>query len=110
MSAYKDALTIDADAPDQRLAMAADVLAGRKGVVMFEGILALRATQAQLLCEVVDPTPSSHRCATEYEVLVENAMRALDASKLSELLPALPRKWVVVDEHGSEPVELWHAP
>ena len=66
MSAYKDALNIDASASDHRLASAAEVLGGRNGVVMFDGVLALRPTQAELICEVIDPAPSAHRCATEY--------------------------------------------
>jgi len=42
-------------------------------------------------------------------VLVENAQRALGASKLVSLLPKLRRTWVVVDESGSDEPELWRA-
>ena len=110
MSAYRHAFGIDAGASDQRLALAAGILSGCKGVVMFEGIVALCPTHAHILCEVVDPTPSARRCVNEYEVLVENAKRALDASKLGSLLPDLPCKWLVVADCGMGTVELWHAP
>lgn len=96
MSAYRDALAIDTDASEQQLALAAEILARRAGIVVFGGLLALRATETGLLCEVLDPTPASHRCASEYDVLVENAQRALAASRLRDLLPDLPRRWSVV--------------
>ena len=110
MSAYKHALAIDSHASEERLARAAGVLAGCKGVVMFEGALALYPTHSNILCEVIDPTPSTHRCADEYAVLVENAKRALEASKLRALLPGLPLKWSVVADAGKSTVELWRAP
>jgi hypothetical protein len=110
MSAYRDALAIDAEASAERLALAAQILAGREGAVMLEGVVALRSTHALLLCEVVDPMPSARRCEVEYEVLVENAQRALEASKLRRLLPDLPRRWSVVEVHASGTTELWPAP
>jgi len=110
MSACRDALAIDAEASAERLALAAQILAGREGVVMLEGAVALRSTSALLLCEVVDPMPSARRCAAEYEVLVENAQRALEASKLRQLLPDLPRRWSVVEVHASGTTEVWCAP
>jgi len=110
MSAYKDALTIDTGASHQRLALAADLLARGTGVVVLEGTLALRPAGHELLCEVIDPMPSARRCANEYEVLVENARRFLEASKLGALLPNQPRRWLVVDDFGMGGMELWHAP
>jgi len=110
MSAYRDALAIDAEASAERLALAAQILAGREGVVMLDGVVALRSTRALLLCEVVDPMPSARRCEVEYEVLVENAQRALEASRLRQLLPDLPRRWSVVEVHASGTTEVWRAP
>ena len=110
MSAYRHALAVDAAASDQVLALAADILASGNGVVMFKGLLALRPTRTRLLCEVIDPMPSARRCAHEYEVLVENARRALEASKLREALPDIPFRWSVVDDHGTNVAELWPAP
>ena len=110
MSAYRDALSIDADSSDQRLELAAELLAKGTGVVMFNDTVALRATPTCLLCEVVDPAPSSRRCGNEFEVLAENARRMLDASRLRKHLPNIPRKWLVVDDYGTGTVELWHAP
>ena len=53
--------------------------------------------------------PHAHRCANEYEVLIENARRTLEGSKLYALLPQLPRKWVVVEDYGTGTVEVWRA-
>jgi hypothetical protein len=110
MTAYRDALVIDEQASVERLALAAEILTSRKGVVMLDSVLALRSTHTRLLCEVVDPMPSAHRCAGEYEVLVENAQRALEASNLRDLLPGLPCEWLVVEDHGTGTAVVWHAP
>jgi len=109
MSAYKDALTLELSASDERVALAADILVNRAGVVLLDGLLALRPVGAELLCEVIDPTPFAHRCANEYEVLVENARLALKASKLGARLPNRPRKWLVVEDYGTGTTELWRA-
>jgi hypothetical protein len=109
MSAYKDAIAIDSNSPEQRVSVAADLLTAGK-VVLLEDMLALRLTDDELLCEVLDPMPSSHRCATEYEVLVENARRALQSSVLWKLLPRTPSSWIVVEDYGTGTVERWRAP
>lgn len=110
MAAYTDALTIEVGETGQRLKLAAELLSGGAGVIMLENIVALRSTGSQLLCQVVDPMPRAHRCANEYEVLVENARRTLEGSKLNNLLPRLPRKWLVVEVSGAEMIEVWHPP
>jgi hypothetical protein len=110
MSAYKDALAIKAGDADQRYALAGEILANGEGVVVLEGLLAVRATDHELLCEVIDPAPSARRCANEYEVLVENARLALEASKLRDLLPRLPQRWLVVEDDNTGTSELWRAP
>jgi len=109
-SAYRDALSISADSSDQRLELAAEILASGAGVVMFNDTVALRPTRTCLLCEVVDPAPSSRRCENEFEVLVENARTMLDSSRLRQLLPNIPRKWLVVEDYGTGTAELWRAP
>jgi len=109
MSAYKDALAVERGASGQRLTLAAQGLTRGECVVLLEGRLALRLAGRQLLCEVIDPSPSEHRCVQEYEVLVENAQRALDVSPLSALLPRFPRKWIVVADYGTGTTELWCA-
>ena len=101
MTAYGDALVIDTDASEQQVALAADLLARRAGIVVLDGVLALRATETGLLCEVLDPMPATHRCANEYDVLMENAQRALAASRLRDLLPDLPRRWSVVSSDAT---------
>jgi hypothetical protein len=110
MSAYKDAVAVDASSSDQRWALAADLLVSGTEVVVLEGLVALRTTPTHLYCEVIDPMPSARRCAAEYEVLVENARRALEASRLRGLRPDLPRRWLVVEDYGTGTMELWRAP
>jgi hypothetical protein len=110
MTGQSDVVAVDAQASAQQLALAAGVLARRSGVIVLAGVVVVRPTRTELLCEVVDPMPSSHRCAYEYEVLVENARRALEASDLQDLLPDLPCRWSVVEDCGSGTRELWHAP
>ncbi len=90
--------------------MAAEILATGAGIVIFDETVALRPTPTCLLCEVVDPAPISRRCENEYEVMVENAQRMLDSSRLRKHLPEIPRKWLVVEDYGTGTVELWHAP
>jgi hypothetical protein len=109
MSAFRNALAINACAPAALAATASRVVANGTGTVLFEGIVALRLGAGEIVCAVIDLERSVHRCATEYEVLVENARRALEASTLNALLPRLPRRWLVVEDCGSGTVERWHA-
>src|SRR5512139_177715 len=107
MSAYRDAVAIDDDSSDERIALAIEKLGGGQGVVLIGNSLALCPTNVGIRCEVIDPMPGAHRCAEEFKVLLENAARALAASKLGRLLPDRPLKWVVVEERGSGTLELW---
>src|SRR5690242_14024802 len=79
VSTDEPALGLDARVAEERVARAADALASGAGVVLLWRLLALRPNGKELLCEVLDPTPSRHRCSYEYEVLIENAQRALEA-------------------------------
>ncbi len=110
MTAYGDALTIDESASDQRLAMAAEMLAGCDGVVLLNGIVALRPTGREIVCEVIEPMGTAHRCEEEYKVLVENASRMLSSSRLAPYLPQRRLRWRVVEDHGSGTSESWRAP
>ena len=107
MSAYKNALVVDDTSSEQRLALAAEVLDRCKGVVMLDGVVALRPTPDVILCEVIDPLPTAHRCAEEFNVLVENAGRMLSGSKLASRLPPRPLQWLVVEDKGTGTAELW---
>ena len=107
MSAYRDALVVDDSSTDQRLALATTVLERCEGVVLFDGIVALRPTPHAIICEVIDPAPNAHRCAEEFKVLVDNARLGLANSKLSKRLPSRPLEWLVVDDYGSGTVQLW---
>jgi hypothetical protein len=109
MSAYRDALVVDHNSSEQQLALAAALLDRCEGLVLFDGVVALRPTPRAIICEVIDPTPNAHRCAEEFKVLVENATLRLASSQLSKQLPNRPLEWLVVDDYGSGTVELWPA-
>lgn len=109
MSAYRDALSIGLDASRDRVELAAEILAAGTGVVLLENHVALRPSRTALICEVIDPAPLEHRCAMEYEVLLENARRTLEASPLWRRLPQMPQEWMVVEDYGSGTIERWRA-
>jgi hypothetical protein len=110
MSAYRHALIVDEASSEQRLLLAVGVLDRCEGVVMLDGVVALRPTPDAILCEVVDPTPTAHRCAEEFKALVENAQRGLAESRLAPLLARKALQWLVVDDYGNGTVELWPTP
>lgn len=110
MSAYKDALLIDAAASDQRLQLAAQRLDRCEGVVLLDGGLALRPLGNEIACEIIDPHPGERRCEEEYKVMLENAQRALERSRLGGLLPRRRLRWLVVEDHGTGTIELWPSP
>jgi hypothetical protein len=97
-------------ASEQRLILAAKLLDRCEGIVMLEGVVALRPTHDAIWCEVIDPMQDTHRCEEEFKVLVENAARALASSKLAHLLPCRPLQWRVVHDDGFKTVELWREP
>jgi hypothetical protein len=109
MSAYRDALVVDDASAEQRLALAVAILDRCEGVVMLDGVAALRPTPDAIVCEVTDPMPNAHRCAEEFKVLVENARRGLAESKLGRRLPRRPLRWLVVEDYGTGTVEVWPA-
>lgn len=86
---------LDRDAAPGSLALAVATL-DRGGAVEVEGLLVLRQRGPLLLCDVIDPLPGSQRCEMEYEVIVENARRALEACGLADRLPGIRRQWSVV--------------
>ena len=104
---YEHALIIDDTSSEQRLALAAQVLDRCEGVVMLDGVVALRPTPGAIMCEVLDPMPAAHHCVEEFKVLVENAGRTLAGSKLAKCLPHRPLPWLVVEKCGTGMVELW---
>ena len=104
-----EAFAIDGGATPGRVAHAAGLLAQGAGTVLLEPCLYLRPRAHEIRCEVIDTTSAAHRCEEEYKVLVENAARALQHSPLAALLPDRPLRWVVVELHGGEVVEVWRS-
>lgn len=106
----RGALAVEATSPEPILVAAAQKLADGRGVVVLEGTLVLRSMGTLLLCDVIDPMPSTRKCENEFGVLVENAQRTLDGSRLRAHLPDRPLRWRVVEVRGTDLVELWRAP
>ena len=101
------ACVVDETATPERLSQAVEILDRCTGIVVLMPAIVLRPSVREILCEVIDPTPAAHRCEEEYKVLVENAARALDRSKLGALLPSRPLRWVVVEDRGGGVIEAW---
>ena len=111
MSMDRHAFQVEVGATEARCRLAAEALRDDGARVLFGDALALSRHGHRIVCEVVESPGSVHRCAEEYAVLVENARRALAASRLQPLLPALPMTWVVVEDDGTGAVEeRWTAP
>jgi hypothetical protein len=110
MTAYREAVVVDSGSSNERVAVAANELSSGTGVVLLEGTVALRSLGTHVLCDVIDPIPATRKCENEFGVLVENAQRLLEASRLGALLPRLPCRWRVVEDRGAGAVELWRAP
>jgi hypothetical protein len=102
-----EAFVIDETAAPERLAQAIRILELCSGAILLEPGLVLRPRAREILCEVLDTTAAAHRCEEEYKVMVENAARALERSKLGAMLPDRPLRWVVVEDRGSGAIEAW---
>ncbi|MDE2347749.1 MAG: hypothetical protein KGL92_04515 [Gammaproteobacteria bacterium] len=107
MSAYRDALVIDAASSAERLRLAGARLERCEGLVMLDGVAVLRPRPGAISCEVIDRSPDGHRCAEEFKVLVENAARDLARSALAGHLPRRPLRWSVVEDAGTGIRPLW---
>jgi hypothetical protein len=105
-----DRLIVDDSSSDQRLTLAGEHLENCSGVVVLEGVATLWPRPDVIDCTVTEPAPAMARCEEEYKVLVENAARALQTSKLGRRLPDRPLRWAVIDDHGTGTIEVWHAP
>jgi hypothetical protein len=110
LAGYPGALCIQATSPDGDVDAAAERLASGTGPVLFDGQVVLRRAAGRLACQVIDRSPGMRRCAVEYEVMLENARRALEASALSGRLPSLVRHWTVVELRGDEVMTAWPGP
>ena len=102
-----ETLVIGPGASEQRLALAADLLDRCEGIVVVEGVGTLTPGPDAIECAIAEPMPGASRCEEEYKVLVENAARALRASKLGHHLPDRPLRWIVVDDDVTGVIELW---
>ena len=104
MSAYKDALHIQSDESGGRLALAQDLLAAGQGVVVLDGILALRPSGGELLCEVI-----ANGSESDFASRIARAQGLLARSTLGLPAPSRKLQWLVVDDYGTGTQELWRA-
>jgi hypothetical protein len=110
VNAPHDQVLIDDRVSDLQLARAAELLKGCHGSVTLDDVATLLPGRREIRCEISAPTPAVFRCEEEYKVLVENAARALRASRLGSVLPDRRLRWSVVDGTGIDKVELWSEP
>jgi hypothetical protein len=101
MSAYKDALHLTSAEQGPRLALAAEILAEGSGVVVLDGVLALRPASDKIQCEVISSG------TTPPHAQVEAAKRLLLVATLGCLVDSHKCDWLLVDEYGTGTVELW---
>jgi hypothetical protein len=106
-SAYRQALVVGTASSEEQLALAAQTLDRCEGIVMLQDVARLRPQLEVIQCEVIDPAPGAHRCAEEFRVLIENAGRALAASRLASRLPRRPLRWLVVSDSAMGTEQLW---
>ena len=104
MSAYKDALHIKSDESGGRLALAQELLATGQGVVVLDGVVALRPSGRELLCEVI-----SDGSGTGFASEVASARELLARSTLGLSASTRKLQWLVVDDYGTGTQELWRA-
>lgn len=102
-------LVIDDSSSERNLKLALELLERCNGIVVLAGVATLSPGSHEIECSVTEPAGAVARCEEEYKVLVENAARALRASKLGGRLPDRPLQWVVVSDNDAEAVELWRA-
>jgi len=96
MGAYKDALHVTAEEVGARAALAMDVLANRRGVVVLDGVLALRPESNHIACEVI----ASRSTSGQYRLAIEEAQSLLKRSTISNAVSGIKLVWVVVEDYG----------
>lgn len=91
---------VDESSPEERLALAAELLNRCRGVVVLDGVVTLTPRRREIVCVVTRPAATVARCEEENKVLIENAARALQASRLAQRLPKRPLRWVIAAAHA----------
>ena len=106
------ARTIDlpANPSDAALAEALKALLHEDICLRLHESLQLRHAAGTLHCEVIDEASNAHRCAFEYDVMVENARHAFEASRIAQQLAGSTRRWRVLVREGTRLVTVWPVP
>ena len=96
MGAYKDALYITAEETGPRASLAVDVLTTCRGVVVLDGLLALRPEADHITCEVI----ASRATPGRYRAAIEDAQSLLNRSTIFNAVSGATLLWVVVEDYG----------
>jgi len=107
MSAYRDALRLDAGSSLERVNLAKELLKNGRGVVVLSDRLALRPAGSTILCEVIDCFVDSTRSPSEYRQMVEDAKLLLAGSPLAAEVLGHSVEWLVVADYGNGTIERW---
>jgi hypothetical protein len=104
-----ETLVVNDASSDERLTLAGEMLQRCSGVVVLDGVARLIPGRREIECAVTGPKPGYPRCEEEYKVMVENAARALESSRLCRHLPDRPLRWAIVADESQGSIELWRA-
>jgi len=112
MTLYAYTIGIDEELAESETDLVAHLLNHRNSLMLLvdDQMITVRDTPNELICELIDTMPNSHRCVEEFKVLVENAKRSLADSELARYLPRKTMQWRVVENGNNGRVELWPGP
>jgi hypothetical protein len=109
MSAYKNALHVNADDHGQRMRLAEELL-NRGETVVLDEELALRPVSDGLLCEVIASSGTDRKDLERVNRAIKRGKALLRSSQLGELVAGRKLTWLVVDDYGMGTRVLWQAP
>jgi hypothetical protein len=102
--AYQDAFQISSAVDNNRLSLAQSLINDGSGVVIFNGVVALRQTDSGVICEVLHSTINGD---DGYATEVYDAQNLLCESVLWSTLSGFELEWIVVEGYGMGAVKLW---
>jgi hypothetical protein len=97
MGAYKDALHITGEETGSRASLAVDALTTRRGVVVLDGLLALRPEADHITCEVI----ASSMAPSQYRSAIEDGQSLLNRSTIFNAISGTTLLWVLVEDYGT---------
>lgn len=107
MNPAPDLLKLSSDASPEQVEAALQALIEDQLVVRLGEDLQLSLAGRTLRCDVLEQAGSAHRCAFEYEVMVENARRTFEASAIAQSLSGWPQRWRVILVQEEDVLTVW---